>query len=148
MMRILFRVLGLLKKYWRWLLLTYICLLLFTAATLIVPNFIGVVIDKALVKNTSGDMKLLWFYGLAIIGVSLARGLFSFGQSYFAEYAGQKVAYDLRNSLYDQIQRLSFSFHDKAQTGQLMSGRHKMSNPYGSSCRWWLSVWLTLPSSS
>jgi ATP-binding cassette subfamily B protein len=120
-MRILFRVLGLLKKYWRWLLLTYICLLLFTAATLIVPNFIGVVIDKALVKNTSGDMKLLWFYGLAIIGVSLARGLFSFGQSYFAEYAGQKVAYDLRNSLYDQIQRLSFSFHDKAQTGQLMS---------------------------
>ena len=30
-----------------------------------------------------------------------------------AEYAGQKVAYDLRNGLYDRIQRLSFAFHDK-----------------------------------
>jgi ATP-binding cassette subfamily B protein len=58
---------------------------------------------------------------LIIIGVSLLRGMFSFGQSYFAEYAGQKVAYDLRNKLYDRIQRLSFAFHDKAQTGQLMS---------------------------
>jgi ATP-binding cassette subfamily B protein len=36
-------------------------------------------------------------------------------------YIGQKVAFDLRNRIYDRIQRLSFAFHDKAQTGQLMS---------------------------
>ena len=125
-MRILFRILGLLKKYWKWLVLTYVCLLLFTAATLIVPALIGMTIDNGLHIDATtlvvtGDMKLLWTYGLIIIGVSLLRGLFSFGQSYFAEYAGQKVAYDLRNKLYDRIQRLSFSFHDKAQTGQLMS---------------------------
>jgi ATP-binding cassette subfamily B protein len=125
-MRILFRVLGLLRKYWKWLILTYVCLLLFTAATLIVPELIGMTIDKGLhidatTLKITGDMRLLWTYGLIIIGVSLLRGLFSFGQSYFAEYAGQKVAYDLRNKLYDRIQRLSFAFHDKAQTGQLMS---------------------------
>ena len=125
-MRILFRVLGLLRKYWKWLILTYVCLLLFTAATLIVPELIGMTIDKGLhidatTLKITGDMRLLWTYGLIIIGVSLLRGLFAFGQSYFAEYAGQKVAYDLRNKLYDRIQRLSFAFHDKAQTGQLMS---------------------------
>ena len=125
-MRILFRVLGLLRKYWKWLILTYVCLLLFTAATLIVPELIGMTIDKGLhidatTLKITGDMRLLWTYGLIIIGVSLLRGMFSFGQSYFAEYAGQKVAYDLRNKLYDRIQRLSFAFHDKAQTGQLMS---------------------------
>jgi len=93
---------------------------------MIVPLFIGdainngLHIDAATLKVT-GDMKLLVFYGLIIIGLSLLRGLFSFGQTYFAEYAGQKVAYDLRNKLYDRIQRLSFAFHDKAQTGQLMS---------------------------
>jgi ATP-binding cassette subfamily B protein len=80
----------------------------------------GLHIDATTLKIT-GDMRLLWTYGLIIIGVSLLRGLFAFGQSYFAEYAGQKVAYDLRNKLYDRIQRLSFAFHDKAQTGQLMS---------------------------
>lgn len=125
-MRILGRLLGLLKKYWKWLFLTYVCLILFTACTLIVPAFIGMAIDNALhIDATSlvvtGDTKLLLTYGLIIIGISLLRGLFSFGQSYFAEYAGQKVAYDLRNKLYDRIQRLSFAFHDKSQTGQLMS---------------------------
>ena len=91
-----------------------------------VPQFIGMAIDNALHINATtlkvtGDMRLLVYYGLAIVGLGLLRGLFSFGQSYFAEYAGQKVAYDLRNNLYDRIQRLSFAFHDKAQTGQLMS---------------------------
>jgi ABC-type multidrug transport system fused ATPase/permease subunit len=125
-MRILWRILVLLKKYWKWLVLTYICLLALTAATMIVPIFIGDAVNNALHYNTAtsvvtGNMKLLVFYGIAIIILSLARGLFSFGQSYFAEYAGQKVAYDLRNGLYDRIQRLSFAFHDKSQTGQLMS---------------------------
>ncbi len=125
-MRILWRILILLKKYWKWLVLTYICLLALTAATMIVPIFIGDAVNNALHYNAAtlkvtGDMKLLIFYGIAIIILSLLRGLFSFGQSYFAEYAGQKVAYDIRNGLYDRIQRLSFAFHDKSQTGQLMS---------------------------
>ena len=125
-MRILLRILILLKKYWKWLILTYVCLLALTAATMIVPIFIGDAVNNALhidatTLKVTGDMKLLVFYGLAIIVLSLLRGLFSFGQTYFAEYAGQKVAYDLRNGLYDRIQRLSFAFHDKSQTGQLMS---------------------------
>jgi ATP-binding cassette subfamily B protein len=122
-MRILWRLFVLLKKYWKWIVLTYVCLLLLTAANMIVPKIIGAAIDKGLGLDpaTTGNMHLLWFYGIAIIILSLMRGLLSFGQTYFAEYAGQKVAYDLRNKLYDRIQRLSFAFHDKSQTGQLMS---------------------------
>jgi len=122
-MRILWRLFVLLKKYWKWIVLTYVCLLLLTAANMIVPQIIGDAIDKGLGADpaTTANTHLLWFYGMAIIGLSLMRGLLSFGQTYFAEYAGQKVAYDLRNKLYDRIQRLSFAFHDKSQTGQLMS---------------------------
>ncbi|MGB8263298.1 MAG: hypothetical protein WCF70_05300, partial [Dehalococcoidales bacterium] len=103
-MRILVRILVLLKKYWKWLVLTYICLIALTAATMIVPLFIGDAINNALhidatTLKVTGDMKLLVFYGVGIIILSLLRGLFSFGQTYFAEYAGQKVAYDLRNGL-------------------------------------------------
>ena len=48
------------------------------------------------------------------------RGLFAFLQTFWAEKNSQSVAYDLRNDLYAKIQRLSFSYHDRNQTGQLM----------------------------
>ncbi len=57
---------------------------------------------------------------IAIIIFAALRGLFSFLQAFWAEKNSQSVAYDLRNDLYAKIQNLSFSYHDKNQTGQLM----------------------------
>ena len=48
------------------------------------------------------------------------RGLFAFAQTYMSERVSQSVAFDFRNELYAKIQRLSFSYHDRNQTGQLM----------------------------
>lgn len=56
----------------------------------------------------------------AIIVFAILRGVFAFLQAYWAEKNSQSVAYDLRNDLYAKIQNLSFSYHDKNQTGQLM----------------------------
>ncbi len=55
-----------------------------------------------------------------IIIFAILRGVFSFLQAFWAEKNSQSVAYDLRNDLYAKIQQLSFSYHDKNQTGQLM----------------------------
>ena len=55
-----------------------------------------------------------------IIIFAALRGLFAFLQTFWAEKNSQSVAYDLRNDLYAKIQRLSFSYHDRNQTGQLM----------------------------
>jgi ATP-binding cassette subfamily B protein len=57
---------------------------------------------------------------VAIVVFALLRGLFSFLQAFWAEKNSQSVAYDLRNDLYAKIQVLSFAYHDKNQTGQLM----------------------------
>lgn len=57
---------------------------------------------------------------VAIVVFALLRGVFAFLQAYWAEKNSQSVAYDLRNDLYSKIQNLSFSYHDKNQTGQLM----------------------------
>jgi len=57
---------------------------------------------------------------IAIVIFAALRGLFSFLQAFWAEKNSQAVAYDLRNDLYAKIQNLSFSYHDKNQTGQLM----------------------------
>ena len=57
---------------------------------------------------------------ISIIIFAVLRGLFAFLQAFWAEKNSQAVAYDLRNDLYAKIQNLSFSYHDKNQTGQLM----------------------------
>ena len=57
---------------------------------------------------------------LFIVGFAVLRGVFSFLQAYWAERNSQSVAFDFRNDLFAKIQRLSFSYHDQNQTGQLM----------------------------
>ncbi len=58
--------------------------------------------------------------GIAIVVFSIARGFFAFVQGYMGERLSQNIAFDLRNELFAKIQRLSFSYHDRNQTGQLM----------------------------
>ena len=58
--------------------------------------------------------------GIAIVLFAVLRGVFAFLQAYWAERNSQSIAFDLRNDLYAKIQRLSFSYHDRNQTGQLM----------------------------
>ena len=58
--------------------------------------------------------------GMAIVMFALLRGLFAFLQAYWAERNSQSVAFDLRNDLYAKIQNLSFAYHDRNNTGQLM----------------------------
>ena len=63
---------------------------------------------------------LLISTGLLIVALAAGRALFAFAQTYNAERVSQSVAFDLRNELFAKIQRLSFSYHDRNQTGQLM----------------------------
>lgn len=73
-----------------------------------------------LTLNQTNAPQALVYAGIAIVVFAALRGLFAFLQAYWAEKNSQAVAYDLRNDLYSQIQRLSFSYHDQNQTGQLM----------------------------
>ncbi|MDX2138707.1 MAG: ABC transporter ATP-binding protein [Chloroflexota bacterium] len=57
---------------------------------------------------------------LLIVAFAMMRGIFAFVQSYMAEKTSHGIAYDLRNEIFAKIQRLSFSYHDRNQTGQLM----------------------------
>lgn len=82
-------------------------------------TLLGQSIDELTVTQANS---LNWLINGAIIIVIFAvvRGLFSFAQAYFAETTSQGVAYDFRNELFSKLQRLSFSYYDQNQTGQLM----------------------------
>jgi ATP-binding cassette, subfamily B, multidrug efflux pump len=73
-----------------------------------------------LTNQASGAPGALLKWGIAIVVFAVLRGVFSFLQAYWAERNSQSMAFDMRNDLYAKIQRLSFSYHDRNQTGQLM----------------------------
>jgi len=73
-----------------------------------------------LTANQTDAPTLLVRAAIFIVVFAALRGLFAFLQSYWAERNSQAVSFDLRNDLYAKIQRLSFSYHDQNQTGQLM----------------------------
>ena len=62
----------------------------------------------------------LYLVGLAIVGLNLLNGVFSYGKGRFQALAGENVARDLRNGLYEHIQKLPFSYHMRAETGDLV----------------------------
>ncbi|HUB07123.1 MAG TPA: ABC transporter ATP-binding protein [Myxococcales bacterium] len=95
-----------------------VSLLLVSAANLVAPQLLRIAVDDGL-RRQQGRTLVLAVLGL--IGVALVRGLFNFFQGYLAERASQGVAFDMRQELFARIQRLSFSYYDQAQTGQLMT---------------------------
>jgi ATP-binding cassette, subfamily B, multidrug efflux pump len=80
---------------------------------------VGLTQEQMVYYQENGE-RLLILAGIGIVLFALIRGLFAFLQAYMAERNSQSVAYDLRNELFAKIQRLSFSYHDRNQTGQLM----------------------------
>ena len=62
----------------------------------------------------------LWIVGIALVALSVIGGLFNYFKGRWQSMAGENVARDLRKRLYDHIQRLPFSYHVKAATGDLV----------------------------
>ncbi len=117
-MKALGRLLSYLKVYRGMALLAFLCLMLATAGNLAVPALGQRVIDKGIVPH---NRHLVLLLSGSIIAVALVRAVFTFYQGYLTAKISQGVAYDLRNALYEKIQKLSFSYHDRTQTGQLLT---------------------------
>jgi ATP-binding cassette subfamily B protein len=126
---VLLRAVRYAKRHRRVAMLAYGSLLIATAAQLIVPQLVRVIIDSVVgglqVQAVSGGSSTAAIQALvgamiAIVVFSLVRAVFAYGQQYNAERISQNIAYDFRNQLFAKIQRVSFSYLDRTQTGQLM----------------------------
>jgi ABC-type multidrug transport system fused ATPase/permease subunit len=116
--RILLRCLEYLRPYWRLTAGAYLIILGINALALVVPQFIRWIVDQGIAGQ---DVGLLGQSVLALLGLTLLRGILSFVQGRWTEIASQGVAYDLRTAIHHRLSILSFSYHDYAQTGQLLS---------------------------
>lgn len=117
-MKHLFRLRSFLKPYWKQVALSLFTLTAMTGMSLAVPYIIEQVIDRGL---TQGDLRLLGISAGLLLVIGVLNALLTFFQRYLTEWIAAHIGYDLRNRMYDHIQRLPFRFHDHAQSGQLIS---------------------------
>lgn len=128
----LVRILSFLRPYKMRVALAWLCVLGAGAFVLATPQLIRWAIDTGLnvqIANLNGkethvalgNTRTLTIAASAIAAAALLRGAFAYGQTYLAEWVSQWVAYDLRNAIFERLERLSHAYHDRAQTGQLMS---------------------------
>ncbi len=122
-MKILLRIIGIAARRRRQMAAAYACTAGAAVAYLYLPRLVGRAIDEVALGLDDGGFSegVILSTVLLIFGVYVIRGILSFGQSYLGESLALSVSYDLRNEFYDRVQRLSFGFHDRYHTGNLMS---------------------------
>lgn len=117
-MKSLLRLRNFVRPYTKLVILALLALVVLTGISLLIPLIIGQFIDQGLI---AGDLDLIIMAALLLLGIGIARAFLLYWQRYLTERIAASVGYDLRNKMYDHIQRLPFSYHDHAETGQLIS---------------------------
>ena len=97
------------------------------AFQLAIPRLVGDAVDGAMgllgTEAVSGEVARDGLYTAAtlLLVASILRGVFTLIYNYSSEEIGHRLAYDLRLAFYGKLQRLSFSFHDRIHTGELIT---------------------------
>jgi ABC-type multidrug transport system fused ATPase/permease subunit len=97
------------------------CVLASGGFMLVGPKIVGWAINYGINPDNERHVAYLTLAALSVFAAAGLRSIAQFGRQYLGQWLGQRIAYDLRNDIYDRLQRLSFAYHDSHQTGQLMS---------------------------
>ena len=115
---ILRRAFGYLRPYRNRVVGEYVALAGTTTLTLLIPQFIRVIVDRGIRQQ---EIAFLAWSALGLLGVALLKGIITFFEGRWSEIASQSVAYDLRHAIHRKLAHLSFAYHDQAEAGQLLS---------------------------
>ena len=127
MPRVLQRITALSLRYPGRMAVAIGCSLGAAVASLTLPRVFGGAVDQAqaLVEGGAADASeaqaALWGTALLVIAATVIRGLLTMMSGYQGEYVSQRVGYDLRLQFFQQLQRLSFGFHDRIHSGDLIT---------------------------
>jgi len=114
----LLRSLSFLKKYRHIAAGVYVLALASNGLAVFIPQTIRWIVDAGIIQQ---NMHILGASLLGLLGLTVMKGLVDFVLGRGTEMASQGVAYDIRNAIYEKLSALSFSYHDRAQTGQLLA---------------------------
>ena len=128
-MDILLRINSITWQFRTRLILAYVTVALSVGFSLFIPFLFGRAIDTLVwfdeVTETfygkNPETETLVWLAVGLLAASLCRGAFDFARTYTTDSLSQKVSYVLRNLFYNKLQHMSFAYHDKEHTGDLMS---------------------------
>jgi ATP-binding cassette subfamily B protein len=86
-----------------------------TISFLLIRYFVDEVLPK---ESAHATIPLV---ALGFVGLAFGQGLFSYLSGRWSGKTSEGLALRLRDQMFDHIQRLSFTYHDKMQTGELIS---------------------------
>jgi len=117
-MDLLKRLWPYIRRYMKWTVLAIGCTLVVSGMNGLTAWLIKPVLDDIFIKKNSGLLALL---PLAVFAVYLVKGLFTYLQSYWTQYASFNVIRDIRNDLYGHILYLPLRVYHGTNTGKLTS---------------------------
>lgn len=104
--------------YKKLFILDFSCAVLSAVLELSFPLFVNQVVDKLLPSN---NWKLIILACAGLLGVYTLNSVLQFVVNYWGHMLGINIETDMRRSIFDHIQKLSFRFFDNNKTGNLMS---------------------------
>jgi ATP-binding cassette subfamily B multidrug efflux pump len=115
---ILRRLLGYMRPHALILTGVVVAALATTAVELAPPWIIRLAVDRFILE---GQTEQVWWAAGGLLALSLLQGGIDFLRLYVTAYTGQRIVFEIRNAIFHHLSRLSFSFYDRARTGDLMS---------------------------
>jgi len=89
-----------------------------TAVELAPPWVIRWTVDHLILDS---QLQSIWWAAGGLLALSLLQGGVDFARLYLTAYTGQRIVFEIRNAIFEHLSRLSFSFYDRARTGDLMA---------------------------
>ena len=113
------RLMGYLRPYRMSLILALACTVFVSLTSLVVPWLTGKgLIDKVIIKK---NVHLLNLVALGFIALVMVKGAFSYLQTYLTSFIGYRIVMDMRDQIFQHLQRLSLSFYKRRRAGEIMS---------------------------
>jgi len=110
---------GYLRPYRMSLILALACTVFVSLTSLVVPWLTGKgLIDKVIIKK---NVHLLNLVALGFIALVMVKGAFSYLQTYLTSFIGYRIVMDMRDQIFQHLQRLSLSFYKRRRAGEIMS---------------------------
>ena len=92
---------------------------------LLMPLILKYVIDNIIGAGHLSDSEkitqLFWIMGIAFIVFLILRPPVEYIRQYLAQWVGNTILYDIRDKLFDHLQKLSLKFYSKTKTGEIIS---------------------------
>jgi ATP-binding cassette, subfamily B, bacterial MsbA len=113
------RLIGFVRPHWHVFALGVLAMILVAATEPAFPALFKVLLDDGFGKD--GTEWLQWAIPVAIVGVFVLRGIFTFSMSYAMSWVAQRVLTDLRRDMFARLAELPASFYARETAGQLIA---------------------------